>query len=288
MDSLAKVFWHEAEASTAPLQQRIEGELWALWLGDYKVSSDPEQAIIEFVNGRKALQYWTSKNSDIPLDKVDWEATKRAMQSVKVSRRHWVVQKISGFAATGRMMLRQKERETDACPRCGEPENAIHVLRCQQPEAQTVWNQAIDTLEEWLRDQKTQPGITEMIGSRLRLWFYQSELRQQVPDFYGLRATLEAQDQVGWGMFLAGRLVTGWADVQKRYLEWIGSQRSTKRWTVAVIKKLWDLAWDMWDHRNRVLHDNDQSLATKEIDYKIRAEFLLGSTGLSRSTKILY
>jgi hypothetical protein len=29
----------------------------------------------------------------------------------------------------------------------------------------------------------------------------------------------------------------------------------------ALIQKLWDVAWDMWDHRNRVLHDQEHSVA---------------------------
>jgi hypothetical protein len=82
--------------------------------------------------------------------------------------------------------------------------------------------------------------------------------------------------------------VKGLADVQQRYLEWIGSQRSMNGWSVAVIEKLWDLVWDMWDHHNQVLHYKDQSTVTIETYNKILAEFILGKTELSRSTNLLY
>jgi hypothetical protein len=49
--------------------------------------------------------------------------------------------------------------------------------------------------------------------------------------------------------------------VQQRYYEWIGSRRSGLRWLTAQIQKLWDIAWDMWDNRNRVLHEQEHSVA---------------------------
>jgi hypothetical protein len=35
-------------------------------------------------------------------------------------------------------------------------------------------------------------------------------------------------------------------------------------WAVALIKKLWDTAWDMWEHRNEVLHERE-NLVTKSM-----------------------
>jgi len=30
--------------------------------------------------------------------------------------------------------------------------------------------------------------------------------------------------------------------------------KSSLQWTVALIQKLWDIAWDMWEHQNKALH----------------------------------
>jgi hypothetical protein len=38
-----------------------------------------------------------------------------------------------------------------------------------------------------------------------------------------------------------------------------------KRWTVALIKKLWDIAWDLWEHRNGVLHEKDNAVSSAEL-----------------------
>ena len=45
-----------------------------------------------------------------------------------------------------------------------------------------------------------------------------------------------------------------WARVQQEYYQWIGIQRSGKRWVTALIKKLWQILWDIWDNRNDFLH----------------------------------
>jgi hypothetical protein len=35
------------------------------------------------------------------------------------------------------------------------------------------------------------------------------------------------------------------------------SHRTGKRWAIALIQKMWDTAWDLWEHRNGVLHEKD-------------------------------
>jgi hypothetical protein len=60
---------------------------------------------------------------------------------------------------------------------------------------------------------------------------------------------------------LSGRPALWQAGVQHRYYEFLDSRRTGLRWLTALIQKLWDVAWDMWDHRNRVLHDQEHSVA---------------------------
>jgi hypothetical protein len=56
----------------------------------------------------------------------------------------------------------------------------------------------------------------------------------------------------------------------------------------ALIQKLWDVAWDMWDHRNRVLHDQEHSVARDLQIQQITDEFATGSVGLAREAKLLF
>jgi ribosome-associated toxin RatA of RatAB toxin-antitoxin module len=45
---------------------------------------------------------------------------------------------------------------------------------------------------------------------------------------------------------------------------------------MAIIEKLWDVAWDMWEHPNRVPHKEKEALLHQQEDTTIRAEFAVG------------
>ena len=71
----------------------------------------------------------------------------------------------------------------------------------------------------------------------------------------------------------------------------ISSRRSGLRWTVAIITKLWDVAWDLWEQRNGFLHARDNqeilhNMAT--IDAEIRFQFHQGAAQLPRWAHYLF
>jgi hypothetical protein len=57
----------------------------------------------------------------------------------------------------------------------------------------------------------------------------------------------------------------------------MGSKWSGKRWVVAVIKKMWDISWDLWEHKNHVLHKQDyivRDQSIRMIKYHITTLFM--------------
>jgi hypothetical protein len=103
-------------------------------------------------------------------------------------------------------------------------------------------------------------------------------------NFYALPAVVQKQDAIGWQSFLEGRPSVGWSEVQHRYYEFLDSRRTGLRWLTALIQKLWDVAWDMWDHRNRVLRPGTFG-RTRPTD---SSRFATGSVGLAREAKLLF
>ena len=69
------------------------------------------------------------------------------------------------------------------------------------------------------------------------------------------------------------------------------SKQTGKRWTTEIIKKLIQVAWDMWDHRNDILHNDGGNFHKKmegaEADVMIRTEFNMGKDTLLREDKFL-
>jgi len=62
-------------------------------------------------------------------------------------------------------------------------------------------------------------------------------------------------------------------------------RKSTRRWTVELIKKLWNISWDMWDHRNEALHqsaDYQAEILDSLIDDQIRIFYGQGPQAVPR------
>ena len=53
---------------------------------------------------------------------------------------------------------------------------------------------------------------------------------------------------------------TNWALAQNVYYKSINSRCNAKPWLTVLIKKLWEVSWDMWDFWNHVLHSKEKGL----------------------------
>jgi hypothetical protein len=151
-------------------------------------------------------------------------------------------------------MVQWKMRESAACPRCGEEEDSKHVWTCHSPDARWMRIQHILKLEVWLEENETQPEIRRELINGLKAWSVGTVRRtfHQMPDH--IRQVLAYQDAIGWTNLFEGCFDNRCMEAQALYYRAIGSQRSGLRWTVAVVKKLWDVAWDLWEQRNGFLH----------------------------------
>ena len=58
-------------------------------------------------------------------------------------------------------------------------------------------------------------------------------------------------------------------------------------WVAALIKKLAETSWQMWDHRNAVNTNNETAMASLEINNRIRTEFTLGFRTLDQEARRL-
>jgi hypothetical protein len=137
-----------------------------------------------------------------------------------------------------------------------------------------------------MQKQRTQPGIIQVICAKLLAWQRGSTEEIPVGTFHALPAVVQTQDEIGWQSLLEGRPALGWSEVQNRYYEWLGSRRSGLRWLTALIQKLWDIAFDVWQHRNRVLHKQEHSVARDLEIQQITAELELGPAGLAKAAKV--
>jgi hypothetical protein len=170
-------------------------------------------------------------------------------------------------------MVRWKEKDTDACPRCGEFEDAPHVWRCSGQQENEIRDKALDRLTEWMQEHKTNLDVHDTVLQYLNSRRYGTSCTN-VP--YGLQEVINQQQQIGWQPFLEGWLALEWQATQQAYYNMIKSRHSRKRWTAEIISMLWDVAWDLWEHRNSILHHRENLVSSSEqesLNQKVRSKY---------------
>ncbi len=177
------------------------------------------------------------------FDYTHWNAVNQAMQSTKRSRRVFVAKHTVGMCGVGKFMHLWKQRRPAECPRCGEFEDASHVWQCKGANAEKVWRKAIADLETWMESVQTDPEVQEVIIAKLISWWSGSENNYTVP--FQLQPAVQQQNDIGWNNFLEGWVSFEWELVQQAYYDLIQSRRSGLRWLSSMIKKLWQVAWDL-------------------------------------------
>jgi hypothetical protein len=210
---------------------------------------------------------WSKKHhlSNEMITNINWEACKTSLNKLPFGKRRWLLKHATGFCCVGKMERLQGNKDHDACPRCGMSEDAPHVARCQGAGTDAMFEAAVSKLELSMGDKFTAPEIITAIGKCIRQWrkLSKSDVIDHTAPFrrchwndkFGTQAAVAEQDKIGWCDMLLGRLSTKWMDAQQKHLESIGKQTTGKRWTIAIVSKLWDIAWDMWQHRNHVTHN---------------------------------
>jgi hypothetical protein len=71
-----------------------------------------------------------------------------------------------------------------------------------------------------------------------------------------------------------------WAGVQEAHFIWFGLRNARKCWTTSLVVKLWEIAWDVWDHRNQI--ELQVELAQDAIMRHVCLEHAFGRPGLPR------
>ena len=95
-----------------------------------------------------------------------------------------------------------------------------------------------------------------------------------IPD---TRSPLEDdQDKIGWDYILEGVTPLSWETHQSAHYLTSGQPYSGKRWVSALIRKLWEIAWDIWELRNNIAHKTNHLALLSETDQRIKDELESG------------
>lgn len=259
----------------------------------YKIGSKLESTLQRLITQTTIRQYWTDHQKFHHNDQqdIDWSSLNTGINGLPSTRKRWLSKWMSGYCGIGVKMKQWKFQPHDLCPRCQQPHETInHVLQCPHVEAKHLWNTSIDTLEVWLGNH-TSADITMAICGSLRAWHDRTPFPAIQTGNTALTRALNLQDKMGWDSFIDGFQAIHWRTAHQLYLDQSQSQKSSMKWKSIVQRKIWQIAWEMWEHRNSVLHNNDASthrIDAEELTSEIRDEHQRGSVGLSFRHRYLF
>jgi hypothetical protein len=182
-------------------------------------------------------------------------------------------------------LVQWREQPTPACPRCGLIEDARHVWLCQEPAVYFVWALLVSSLSDWMVSVNTANYVVFWIIRRLTEWRSAEPHSPIHTDLPGLQQAIEAQYHIGWLAFFEGCIAVEWVGVQEAHFIWLGRRNTGKRWATSLIIKLWEVAWDLWNHCNQIKYNIEtaQDLARCDlIKSTVRLEYAFGRSGLPR------
>jgi len=92
--------------------------------------------------------------------------------------------------------------------------------------------------------------------------------------------SFQQQALLGWDKLLDSWLIQSWRDYQKQL--WLNGHSccSSKWWMAELIKKLWNISWDVWVHQNSILHNlptAQSEILEKRVNDKIIQLYKAGS-----------
>jgi hypothetical protein len=293
MDTAAKDYWSRTchiELQSRP--NKVFGEVGILWLNNEKIVVNLKQQVLKFLGSHEMIPHWEKRFGWETGSgaRINWSMIGAAHSLVKRSRRIWAVKAASGWCGVGTMMVRWNFSADASCPRCQQlDEDMTHVLKCSQFEATQKWNGHITALSHWLAQHSTSPSVAILLCQRLHQWrnnsAYSLPPSNLTPTF---RDVFSDQDVLGWECFMYGFWSIHWESIQSAYLLSIKSKITIKRWITALIRKLWDIAWDMWDHRNQLLHHRDTGQLVVTLNLNIEAQYQLDNSQLTRKDRRLF
>jgi hypothetical protein len=291
-DQLARAYTLSCiQTNQVPTPMNFRNEGWRCYLNGNKLANLNFDSLYVAIYGDHTTDYWTAKcNLPPPVTRIDWDICHSAIRSLPFGKRRWLIKHLTGFCGVGKMLERWNE-DTSHCPRCDQlNEDTTHLILCPALQAMATWETSLQGLSQWMLETHTLPSMRHYIILRLLRW----RLNQHPPplpsyDEFGLFHAISEQTSIGWN-FLDGFVTTEWKTVQDEYYKWLDMRRTGRRWIIALLTKLWDVSWSMWEDRNDARHTAitpRKVIAIREANITIHNLYLDGSpTVLHRDQKL--
>ena len=154
-----------------------------------------------------------------------------------------------------------------------------HITRCQSDSATRKFRDVRRTFADWLH-KTTSPGMKDAILAHVQAYRDEERIVEGTNWSDDLVTASRLQEALGTCAFAEGCLDESWEHIQAAHLQPMNSKRKPGRWITELIKKLWTISWDMWDHRNGWIHRETETRKEQieaQLDHEIDTLYQLGN-----------
>ena len=98
-----------------------------------------------------------------------------------------------------------------------------------------------------------------------------------------INRAVQDQKRLGLKNFIDGFISKEWGICQQKHME--RSRKSPTLWMAKLQNKIWQIAWTMWDHRNKHLHEenkHEHATTLEALNEQIKKEIETGLETLPR------
>ena len=167
-----------------------------------------------------------------------------------------------------------------------------HLYKCWHATRQTLWEDSMLTMMQWLHQQHTDPILVSLITSMLHRWHNDTPTSLPFPTDDPMYAQI-AQDQyrIGWGAFMKGFVAPLLINGQDTFLHSIGSDCLGTYWACTLCHHLWKIFETFWEQRNQFIHttpDDSEEKLSQALSQVIVNKYSVGPERLPRSRKAYF
>ena len=230
---------------------------------DKYILQDYKRELYDSLMEVKAHTYWTkdkNRYKEKDVGNIDWEAQTAAMKTIRTTKQRTLVKWFSGWVGVGKNMERWNLRFKGHCPFCNYPkETTQHVIMCKHAQPTDKWKTLLQNYDTSLIRLITNYYLRKAIIYELWAW-RRKDLKPLPTLLYAdqdLKEAIMEQRSLGWKVYLEGLISTKITQYQQAYHKNSSKQQTTFTWPKKVVKCGWKILTEMWDHRNKKLHQTD-------------------------------
>ena len=299
MDRKAKQYREYIESSTTYEYSKLHFFAnWTCTVNENVITENLDTHLREHIYYKQIKHYLTHNKQYPPtaVDNIDWIAIGKAAKSITIRKQIWVTKYVSGFCATGSVMKKRKLWDNHLCPICHQcKETTSHIITCQDERSIKQYNTSITKFFNHLERVHTDPTILHIFKTTLST-STPSSFISSIPSYetdHEFQHAAREQDEIGWINIFKGHLTKKWSALQmKHFCRMYKNPPSLHHWSKSIVRKLYDVAYEMWMHRNNIVHekyeDHLNKKASEQLHQDISMEFRKGSKRILQQHKHLF